>query len=135
MEKYDAMICLEQLDEIESIVKELINKNLEESFNLADANKQEFINNFTNEIKQAVVRAFKSKGFHIYDEIKTSEVIEFADNLIFGRLKYKKNLTVNPKSPKLNQVKPNTFNQGNLRGIYSSPTSVKSLASSFIRVD
>ncbi len=134
MRHYDNKICLEEQDVIESIVKDQINKNLEESFKLEGANNQEFINNFTNEIKQAVVRAFKSKGFHVYDEINTSEVIEFADDLIFGRLKYKKNLPVNPKSPKLNQVKPNTFNQGNMRGI-SSPTSVKSLASSFIRVD
>lgn len=106
-------ICLEEVTVVHRIVRELIEKNLTEDFKAEDKlNNQEFLAKFETEINEAVVRAFKSKGYHVYDEINSDEIVDFTDNLIFGRLKNKVGLKVNENSKKLFKVKHDQFHKG-----------------------
>ena len=144
MKHYDNKICLEEKSIIRSIVKDLIEKNLAENFKVSDKTKNaEFLVKFEKEINDAVVRAFKSKGFQEYDEIKTADIIEYTDNLIFGRLRYKNSITVNQNSQKLAKLKSDDFHKGNKETLaetrlgYAIPgaQSIKSLGQSFIKVN
>ncbi len=144
MKHYENKICLEEKSVIRSIVKELIEKNLTEDFKKSDlAANKDFLASFENEISSSVVRAFKSKGYNEYDEINTAEVIEFTDNLIFGRLRYKNRMAVAENSKKLAKLKSDDFHKGNKETLaetrlgYAIPgaQSIKSLGQSFIKVN
>lgn len=139
MSKLDNEICLEEKSKIKLIVKDLVEKNVSENFkNTELTHDVKFLSKFEDEITQSVIRAFKLQGYDDYDEISTAKLTAFADDLIFGRLRYKYSVGVNPNSPKLKQTK-NVFRKGLQEEIretrlgYSSPLSVKTVSSEIFR--